>query len=73
MVLEVEPDGPAHQAGVVIGDILIALNDSPVARLEDVQTHLHAENINKELKARFLRGGQPRDVTIVVKERKPVN
>jgi S1-C subfamily serine protease len=69
IVLEVEPGGPAHNAGVVIGDILLSLNSRPVARLEDVQAHLHGENIGKSVAARFLRGGVPRDVTIVLAER----
>ena len=69
IVLEVEPDGPAHNAGVVIGDILLSLNSKPVARLEDVQAHLHGENIGKSVAARFLRGGAPRDVTIAIAER----
>jgi len=69
IVLEVEPGGPAHNAGVVIGDILLSLNAKPVARLEDVQTHLHGENIGESVAARFLRGGAPRDVTITVAER----
>jgi S1-C subfamily serine protease len=69
IVLEVEPGGPAHNAGVVIGDILLSLNTKPVARLEDVQAHLHGENIGKSVAARFLRGGAPRDVTIAIAER----
>jgi S1-C subfamily serine protease len=69
IVLEVEPGGPAHNAGVVIGDILLSLNTKPVARLEDVQAHLHSENIGKSVAARFLRGGAPRDVTIAIAER----
>src|SRR6202051_3322663 len=36
IVLEVEPESPAHKAGLVIGDILIALAGHPVARLEAV-------------------------------------
>jgi len=54
---------------VVIGDILLSLNAIPVMRLEDVQAHLHGENIGKSVAARFLRGGAPRDVTITVAER----
>lgn len=69
IVLEVEPGGPAHNAGVVIGDILLSLNAKPVTRLEDVQAHLRGENIGKSVAARFLRGGAPRDVNIAVAER----
>ena len=69
MVLEVEPDGPAHKAGVVIGDILTKIEGKPVMRLEDVQAHLHGEGIGKTVRAEFLRGGAPREVSIVIGER----
>jgi S1-C subfamily serine protease len=69
IVLEVEPDGPAHKAGVVIGDILVKLEGKPVMRLEDVQAHLFGEGIGKAVRAEFLRGGEPREVSIVVGER----
>ena len=69
IVLEVEPGGPSHNAGVVIGDILLSLDAKPVARLEDVQAHLHGANIGKSVAARFLRGGAPRDVTVTIAER----
>jgi S1-C subfamily serine protease len=69
IVLEVEPDGPAHTAGVLIGDLLIGLNGKPVMRLEDVHAHLHGEQVGKALAAEFLRGGVRREVSIVVGER----
>jgi len=69
IVLEVEPESPAHKAGIVIGDILIALAGHPVARLEDVHTQLHGEAIGKPLVLRFVRGGATQEVNIVVGER----
>jgi S1-C subfamily serine protease len=69
IVLEVEPDSPAHKAGVVIGDILIALAGHPVARLEDVHSQLHGESIGKPLALKFVRGGAAQEVNIVVGER----
>jgi len=69
IVLEVHPEGPAHKAGVVIGDILIGLNGAAVQRLEDVQAQLHGEEIGKTVKAEFLRGGERREAGIVIAER----
>jgi S1-C subfamily serine protease len=70
IVLEVEPDSPAHKAGIVIGDILIALAGHPVARLEDVHSQLHGESIGKPLALKFVRGGAAQEVNIVVGERR---
>lgn len=69
IVLEVEAEGPAQKAGVLIGDILIAMNGKPVMRLEDVRAHLHGEQIGKAVSAEFLRGGVRREVSIVIGER----
>lgn len=69
IVLEVEPEGPAHKAGVVIGDILIAIDGKPVMRLEDVHTHLHGERIGTSVNAEFLRGGVRREAKIQIVER----
>jgi S1-C subfamily serine protease len=69
IVLEVEPESPAHKAGIVIGDILIALAGHPVARLEDVHSQLHGEAIGKPLALKFVRGGAAQEVNIVVGER----
>jgi S1-C subfamily serine protease len=69
IVLEVEPESPAHKAGIVIGDILIALAGHPVARLEDVHSQLYGESIGKPLALKFVRGGAAQEVNIVVGER----
>jgi S1-C subfamily serine protease len=69
IVLEVEPEGPAHKAGLVIGDIIVALGGTPVTLLEDVQLHLQADAIGKPLAAKVVRGGAVQETSIVVRER----
>lgn len=69
IVLEVEPEGPAQKAGIVIGDIFVALAGKPVARLEDVHGQLGAESIGKSLPVKFVRGGALQETSIVVGER----
>jgi S1-C subfamily serine protease len=69
IVLEVEPEGPAHKAGIVIGDIFVSLGGHSVARLEDVHSQLHGSAIGKPLALKFVRGGAVQEASLVVAER----
>ncbi len=69
IVLEVESNGPASKAGILIGDILISLAGRPVTRLEDVQLQLQGEVIAKPLALKFVRGGAIQETSILVGER----
>lgn len=69
IVLEVEPEGPAHKAGIVIGDIFVALAGHSVTRLQDVHGQLGSESIGKSLPLKFVRGGALQEANIVVGER----
>jgi S1-C subfamily serine protease len=69
IVLEVEPEGPAHKAGILIGDIFVSLGGHSVARLEDVHSQLHGEAIGKRLALKFVRGGTIQEASLVVAER----
>ena len=69
IVLSVEPDGPAGQAGVLIGDVLIALDGTSVAGTDDVQEFLSGDRVGKALTSSWLRGGDLFERTITVGER----
>jgi S1-C subfamily serine protease len=69
IVLDVEPNGPAHKAGIVIGDILVSLAGRAVTGLEDIYSQLHGEVIAKPLALTFIRGGAIQESNIVVGER----
>jgi len=69
IVLDVEPNGPANSAGIVIGDILVSLAGRPVTLLEDIHSQLNAEVIAKPLNLKFIRGGAIQETSIVVGER----
>ncbi len=69
IVLEVEPDGPAHKAGLVIGDIIVSLSGQPIARLEDIHSQLQGATIGKQLSLGFVRGGALQEASVVVGER----
>jgi S1-C subfamily serine protease len=69
MVVEVEPDGPAHKAGIMIGDLLISFGAHPITRVEDVHAQLAAEAIGKPVVVKLVRGGAAQETSIVVRER----
>lgn len=69
MMLSVEPEAPADKAGITIGDILLALEDTPVADTDDVQAMLGGKQIGDTVRARILRGGEVKEVEITLGER----
>jgi S1-C subfamily serine protease len=69
IVLSAEIDGPAARAGVLIGDILVALASQPVHDTDDIQSALDSESVGKPIAARIVRGGQVIEVDITVGER----
>jgi S1-C subfamily serine protease len=69
IILEVEPNGPGHNAGLVIGDILVEIDGKPVVNLESIQALLHSENIGKTIPLKIIRGGAVREIKLTVGER----
>jgi len=69
IIVSVEEGGAAAKAGVVIGDILVSLNGREASDPSDVQAALSAETIGKTIGATILRGGEKREISLVVNER----
>ena len=69
IVISLENGGPAEQAGLLIGDIIVSLNGTPVTDTDAVQGLLGPERIGTALAAKIARGGAPTDVSITVGER----
>jgi len=66
IVLEVEPNSPAHTAGLVIGDIIVSLSGNGIARLEDIHSQLQGTAIGKSVPLGFVRGGTLKETTVTV-------
>ena len=69
IAINVEPNGPAEQAGVLIGDILVSLNGKPVSDTGDVQAMLGPESAGKTLNTVIIRGGALVEVAIAIGEK----
>ena len=68
IVVMVEPAGPAARAGVLLGDVLVALDGEPVGDLDDVQARLGSDRVGAEIPAVVLRGGVRTELRITVGE-----
>jgi len=69
IVVTVEQGGPAEQAGMFIGDVLVALDNTPITDIDAVQSMLGSDRVGKAINARVVRGGVLADVAITVAER----
>ncbi len=69
ILVTVDAGGPAATAGLMLGDIIIALGDQATADTNDVQAQLGPDSVGKTLSTRLIRGGELKTVSVTVGER----
>jgi S1-C subfamily serine protease len=69
IAINVETDGPADKSGILIGDILIAINNNPIKDTGEIQAMLGSENVGKILNVQIIRGGTLVEVALTVGEK----
>jgi S1-C subfamily serine protease len=69
LVVNVAPGTPAAQAGIIVGDIVLALDDRPIESPEDLLDLLVGDRVGRAATLRVLRGGTTTDVAITIGER----
>jgi len=69
MVVTEDDNGPAMKAGMLLGDILIALGETKTGDTNDVQAVLGSENVGKSFAANLIRGGELKTLSIAIGER----
>lgn len=72
LVQTVEKDSPSARAGLLDGDIIIALDDQPITTIDDLQRLLTQEKFGVHLPLTVLRQDQKITLEIVPEERKPI-
>jgi S1-C subfamily serine protease len=69
LVVQVASESPAERAGVLLGDILVALDGRPTATAEDLQAVLIGERVGRPVPVEVLRGGRLTTLEVTVGQR----
>ena len=66
ILVSVESNGPAEQAGLMIGDILLAMEGKVIEDTNSLMAHLDAGSVGQTLTLEILRGGHLQTASLVV-------
>ena len=70
ILVGVESDSPAESAGLMVGDIIVAIDGQPVHNHDELLARLSGDVIDKPTPVEVLRGGQPQSVNVKIGVRK---
>jgi S1-C subfamily serine protease len=70
LLVGLEEDGPALQSGLMVGDIMVAVNSNPVADPDDLWIQLSGKWVGETIPVEVLRAGQKKVIMVLVAERK---
>jgi S1-C subfamily serine protease len=69
LVIRVEPTSPAEQAGILVGDILLTINDHKLEDAGDLLESLMGVSVGQAVNLSLIRGGKPETIQVTVGER----
>ncbi|MCC7445828.1 MAG: trypsin-like peptidase domain-containing protein [Anaerolineae bacterium] len=69
LVASVEPDSPADRGGILLGDTLVALDNTPLRHMDDLLGLLRSDRVGVATPIRLIRGGQVQELKITIGER----
>jgi S1-C subfamily serine protease len=69
VIVNLETDGPAERGGLLVGDILVALEDQELGDPSDLLAGLGPDRIGRPAVLRVIRGGELQTVSVTVGER----
>jgi S1-C subfamily serine protease len=69
IVVSVDPDGPAHRAGMFIGDVVTTWNGEPVGGVRGLMRRLGADSVGTNVELGLLRAGASAEVSLTIAER----
>ena len=69
LVVRVDKDTPAEQGGLLLGDILVALDSQSVNDVDDLQALLSGDRVGNPVPVEVIRGGQVQALTVTIGQR----
>ncbi len=69
MIVSVEPDSPAEKGGLLLGDIIVTLDDYAIESVDELLVLLGSDRVGEEAALRVVRGGSLTDVGLTIGER----
>jgi S1-C subfamily serine protease len=69
LVVSVESGSAADNAGLVLGDTIVALDGEPMRHLDDLLSRLTGDTVGNTVAVKIVRGGAVQDVTATIGER----
>jgi S1-C subfamily serine protease len=69
LLIAVESGSPAEQGGLLLADILVTVDGTPVRQHDDLLARMSAERIGTPVPVRIIRGGQLQEHQVVIGER----
>ena len=69
LVVGVEDGSPAGKSGILVGDVLVSLDDTPVVDTDELQALLTGDRVGREVPVGVVRGGELRTLRLTIGER----
>ena len=68
LITEVKTDAPAEKAGIQVGDLLLAINDTRITSANVLEELLYTTEVGQTITAVIYRGGREYQISLVVEE-----
>jgi S1-C subfamily serine protease len=69
VIVSVEQGGPAEQGGVLLGDVILSVNNRAVGSVEELQEVLSGDLVGQQATLNLIRGGNAHSLAVTVGER----